>query len=1285
MQKILFPRLLNVCLLIIAFLAPAALAQESYKLITFGKDAPKTEGDDNNYQVIFFSVPATVHDTLFLRLFDADCGGAHDQKIGEWNTTTSFALFGGQEAYNSELQKNMYPSRDVLYGGVKIHEEKYGINPLIDNEWVTHSKFVVAQGALIDGNYVFKLVITGETGDDGNAFDVFVSSSAAKNDPVAGVQFFSYSPTIRVDKRHADPEVRFRTFSNPNIELGNYDAASAPIYLETPVRSKISLLSSTDGNWLATSIQLNEFELNNTCALVIGKGQEMPNDITLFARETGGQYLPILLPIKPVVPNIRPDLKKSFSILADCFSVVFDGTQSRDRDNNELSFIWNFGDGTKASGSRVTHIYKEKKNYRASVMVTDNSGAVGNSSYEIFDVPVNKEPIPAMDYKNIVAPGEVVIFSGAKSIDPDGTIKNYSWDFGDGITAQGMDVKHIYEKPATYTVSLKTTDNSLSPCNNSTVTGKIWVNQQPKAITGKDIWVSPGQPVDFDGSASTDADGKIIRYSWNYGDNSTGEGQKTSHTYTAPGFYKVVLTVEDDARVSNSRAEDNFIVKVNYKPVSIAGPDQIVSPGETVYFDGKGSSDKDGFITAYDWDFGDGTTAAGVSVSHPYEKPGTYIVTLKVTDNSATSTGTAISQLKITVNKQPYVSLGPDIHVTKSTVEFDGSKSGDDDGKITKYEWSFGDGATSSERDPVHTYRKAGVFTVRLKVIDNTSTRNNWAEAFQKVIINAKPVAVAGKDQVGAPGQILSFTARESFDPDGTINQFQWDLGDGTTSTGRDITHSYAKPGVYKVRLKVADNSSQADAVDYDEFKVTVNQKPVAIAGSDIIVIPAQSFTLDGSKSYDADCVIKKYEWEFFPVGGSYSGKTVTHNFQSPGVYYAVLTVTDNSGALNATATDTVKIKVNSQPTSVPGDNVYTCNMQITFDGSKSTDADGDPLTYTWNFGDNSPLEKGVQVVHTYKKGGSYPVLLTVDDGMNMPNSSNTSAMKVVINEPPKADAGKDQVVCAGETVRFDGSASKDPEGGSLKYTWDLGDSVVAEGVNPTKIYKRGGTYTIRLKVEDDSGLPCNTSYDTKVVVVSESPVAVAGPDITACANSVIQFDGSKSRNYDGVVRNYSWDFGDGSLGGGAMPTHAYTKAGIYRVTLTITGDVVGECSNTDSDELVVTIIDAPKADFVVPQNFPVDKSLELTALPTVSTGINVTEYRWDFGDGTTASGKTVHKVYSKYGNYFISLLIKTDAKTDCHSASVRKLIIINQPPVAKIMAPNVTGLNQPVLFDASK
>src|SRR5439155_925120 len=152
----------------------------------------------------------------------------------------------------------------------------------------------------------------------------------------------------------------------------------------------------------------------------------------------------------------------------------------------------------------------------------------------------------------------------------------------------------------------------------------------PIANAGPDQFTQTMAPVGFNGGGSFDLDGTLIAYAWTFGDGGSASGMVASHMYTTPGTYSVILTVTDN---SGLRSSDAAVVSVaNRPPVANAGPDQTASAGSAVTFNGSGS-DPDGTVGSYGWDFGDGTSAAGATVSHGYAAPGSYTATLTVTDD----------------------------------------------------------------------------------------------------------------------------------------------------------------------------------------------------------------------------------------------------------------------------------------------------------------------------------------------------------------------------------------------------------------------------------------------------------------------------------------------------------------------------------------------------------------------------------------------------------------------------------------------------------------------------
>lgn len=1273
--------LLFSCLLIMT----SAIAQQNIHLVTYGPAAPTFEGDDDFQQVVFLQIPESITDSLYLRIFDADCGGDVDLKFSEWDTQTRFALYGGSGAFSPSTLQSPFPKPEDLAAGVLIKENAFSENALLNNEWHNFARFLPNSGEKIDGAYFFKLVIRGVQGNDANAFDVRVSLSENQNRVPAGIQFFTYAPTIRLTKNDPFANVEFFIPENLTTILAyNFDLAGAEVAFETALRSNLLVTSSGQGEWVKNKITLEKLETGRLCAVSFGQGGETPNDATFYVTDESGKALQIDLPIYTGKPNQRPVIQKKILPLSDCSSVVFDAKESTDPDGDVLEFFWDFGKGETARGSRVVHRYPAYGRYEATLIVTDNSGEVGNSSVQTFPVIVNNPPTAGAGADVVAALGDAVRLDASGSKDVDGKLQKFSWQFGDGSSTDGVTVSHVYTQPKTYHVALRVEDDSDSPCNFDNDSLTVWINAAPVAEAGKDVLTSAGKEIRFDAGVSTDSDGEIVSYTWDFGDSETGAGKIASHSYKKPGKYVAKLTIKDNANVKNSTATDQLAVVINHPPVARAGNDARIAIDEVLAFNGANSSDADGRLTSYVWNFGDGSSANGVAASHSYKAAGIYQVVLTVKDDSGTESDTAVDSMIVTINAPPIAKAGENQIVTSSEVKFDAMSSNDTDGAITRYAWDFGDGFGSADAAPMHVYSKPGVYRAKLVVTDDSNTKNHQSDDEIEIIVNEKPIADAGPDQIAALDQEVSFNASKSVDPDGKIATYAWDFGDGQSAAGVSTTHPFTKPGIYTARLMVQDNTGHATAIDFDEAIITVNAAPVAKAGNDVIAAPGQKITFDGRGSYDADGRIVSYHWDFSDGESKVETAQATRVFSKPGIYSVYLTINDDRETGNAVARDTLLIHINNSPIAQAGKNIVACQSSFNFDASASTDPDGDPLTYHWNFGDGSKPDSGVKVIHQYAQGGSYPVILTVDDGLGLANSRNTTSMSVKINQAPVADAGPNKTLCAGDVVIFDGGNSRDPENGLLKYTWDFGDGSTAEGINPTKIYKNGGVYQIRLLVEDDSGLPCNTDVDAKVVTVAESPVAIAGPDVTACVNSEIKFDGASSRDFDGVVNSYFWDFGDGTTGGGATPTKSYAKAGTYRAVLTITGDQIGDCDNTDTDDVLVTVFDAPVASFTSPEMSPVSQPVTFDASRSMSAGSSILSYEWNFGDGETGSGKTAAHTYKRAGRFVAALVIRTDAQTSCNVITTQRVITINDAPVAAAGNDQLVGINQPVVLDAS-
>ncbi|KVO23659.1 hypothetical protein WJ74_33390 [Burkholderia ubonensis] len=307
-----------------------------------------------------------------------------------------------------------------------------------------------------------------------------------------------------------------------------------------------------------------------------------------------------------------------------------------------------------------------------------------------------------------------------------GTGIRYAWQFGDGASASGQQVTHAYQSAGSFAVTLTVIDQQG---NTATSTSTVAVSSQasppspPMIALISRIPANPGNPLSLR-AISTDVDGGPLTYAWNFGDGQTATGSGTQHTYGAVGTYPVSVTATNAAGLSAVGTTTITIVAAPVDPMdpplmpTISAPDDIRAQ-RVVQFTGNAQPPANGSVLSYTWDFGDGSPAqSGQSIAHTYSSAGLHTVTLVVTD-SLGRTGTATAAVAVLPLQPPHsvVIHGPLEVVLGRAAAFSAEFDNPVGGTVT-YAWDFGDGSTSTDAFPSHTYLTAGQYTVKLAITD---------------------------------------------------------------------------------------------------------------------------------------------------------------------------------------------------------------------------------------------------------------------------------------------------------------------------------------------------------------------------------------------------------------------------------------------------------------------------------------------------------------------------------------------------------------------------------------
>lgn len=300
-----------------------------------------------------------------------------------------------------------------------------------------------------------------------------------------------------------------------------------------------------------------------------------------------------------------------------------------------------------------------------------------------------------------------------------------------GVASNQINVRFFVlpnAQPGPRTVSVTTSGGT------ATTTGMLSVggNRAPIAQFGVDPAVGVAQTVfTFDASGSSDEDGTISGYSWDFGDNQSAGGKKVTHKFNTAGTFNVKLTVSDNDQ-GQTLASRNLEVKNGKLPIAHFN----VSPNEgdtrTLFrFDGSPSIDSDGRIVAWEWFFGDGGRTQGKIVEHRFRSSGNHDVKLVVTDNDRLE-----SELEKKVKIRGSVPVAsfvvsPEVGNVSTNFRFDGSSSSDSDGSIASYSWNFGDGSIGAGAVVMHTFPRADTFRIQLEVADRDGLRGTTSRNFR--------------------------------------------------------------------------------------------------------------------------------------------------------------------------------------------------------------------------------------------------------------------------------------------------------------------------------------------------------------------------------------------------------------------------------------------------------------------------------------------------------------------------------------------------------------------------
>jgi gliding motility-associated-like protein len=858
-----------------------------------------------------------------------------------------------------------------------------------------------------------------------------------------------------------------------------------------------------------------------------------------------------------------------------------------------LNYTWDFGDGNGSVLANPVHTYNTTGSFTVSLIAVSSLGC--------RDTIVKPNLISIGNIiSQFISPDTVCArtnFTITNTTTP--TPVNVQWDFGDGTTSNQMHPVKSYLVAGTYTIKLV---NFFGACSDST-TKSIVVKVSPTAAFSANQTTACMTPFTVNFSNLSTAS---TNWLWDFGDGFTSNVQNPSHAYTSLGLYSVTLIAFNANGCSDTIVMPQYIqivkptITINGFPQTGCAP-LMVSPTATV------SANQP--IASYLWNFGDGTTSSAVNPTHVYAVAGTYTVSLIVTTTGGCAdTSVIVDAVRVGQKPTAAFSATPTDVCAFQPVQFTDNSTG----SIDQWFWQFGDGGNSISQNPLYTYTDTGYFSVTLIVWSNTCPDTITINQ----VVHVKPPIAAFMTNSSCVDKFKKDFVDQSIG----ATTWQWDFGDGNSSTSQNPSHTYAATGTYTVKLTVTNGACSHSAQQV--VRVVNEQGTMSVDNSQTCKNTIVNFTTSNINPAN----ISTWQWDFGDGGASASPTNASHNYTVSGNYTASLIIID---VLGCSDTMTTPVTVYGPTSSFISNVPAAClgNSTVLFTDGSSSDGIHPIIKWTWNYGDGTiDSTSPPPYSHTYAASGSYLVTLTVQDTYGCTDLF-TIPTSIIIAQPIANFDSPDTLSCVGMPIYFNDLST----GSNLQYQWLFGDGLQSSITNPIHNYLTVGVYTVTLSVIDQYGCKDTITKNNYIDISIPHASFTISDSTSTCPPLLVNFTNS-STGYISLV----WDFGDGNTSTIDNPSHYYTYPGVFHPKLTITGP--GGCTDTISKRIQIS---GPQGTF---SYSPQTGCQPTTVTFTASTQNNIS-FIWDFSDGNTVAttDSVITHVYIIAGD-FVPKVILQDA-----------------------------------------
>jgi PKD repeat protein len=659
------------------------------------------------------------------------------------------------------------------------------------------------------------------------------------------------------------------------------------------------------------------------------------------------------------------------------------------------------------------------------------------------------------------------------------------------------------------------------------------------------------------------------------------------------------------------------------------------------------------------WQFGDGQTSTQVDPVHVYALPGTYMVTLTITDNNGCQ---ASKTVPVTITQGPAAGFAASSPACQGTEVLFTDLTNAKGNAIIQWLWNFGDGnqATYGTFTPTitHTYVQSGTFIVKLKVI----TQNGCENIYQQAVVISPAPAANFSYQNTCQGETTQFHDLSVVSGGITNISWYWNFGEpasgiNNTSTLQNPSHLYTSTSQYVVMLITYNAAGCADTM---QKTINILPKPEVDFYNDPTTCVEEAIQFFTDTTVTVTGAVLAYDWDFGDGSLHSNLQNPTHTYSIATSYTVTLTITDTAGCSNAVGHG---ITIHEGPVSAFSHEQNCMNTATLFTDQSQAPAGGTITGWHWDFGITGVSSDTSDLQHpafTYQLPGVYTVSLTTTTNNGC---TNTKTLPVQIFRTPDADFSYSTTPCNYGTVQFQDSSSSF-QSVVNSWLWEFEPYQYSTNRNPLYTYFIVDTcYSVRLIISDLNG--CMDTIVKPVCIPAQFTTEIAYQ--STCFGNATSFTANILTPSNDQISSIVWNFGDPASGTNnsstiLSPAHTFSGTGFFTVSMTAT-DKFG-CQSTAST--TVEVFALPSASFICTNN-PFSTVVDFTSTSVIA-GAAIDSYTWNFGDGTIQTllppNISVSHTYALAGYYTVTLTI-TD-KNGCVS-TYSEQILCSPTPQASI------------------